>query len=194
MDIRRHLVPATALLATVFSGFTSSLYAIDYTFVEGRFILDAELDFDILKDDGDGFRFAGSYLLNPDIYVFVKYDDVETDDIDLDFSLLRIGAGYIHPLDATWDANVSFAYASYEAERRGYDEDDSGYELSGGVRGMVKPEIEVRAALNYMDIDESDTYFSLGADYYFMPNVSAGIEIDMAGDYETMSFGAKYYF
>jgi hypothetical protein len=194
MDICKKVVPATALLATLFSGFSSSLYAVDYTFVEGRFLLDAEIDGDVLDDDGDGFRFAGSYLLTPDIYVFGKYDDVELDDTDIDFSLLRIGGGYIHPLNATWDANVSFAYASYEADGRGYDDDDSGFELSGGVRGMVKPEIEVRATLNYMDIDDSDTYFTLGGDYYFMPNVSAGIELDMGGDYETMSIGAKYYF
>jgi hypothetical protein len=194
MDIRKKVVPAAALLAALFGGFSSSLYAIDYSFVEGRFLLDAEVDGDVIDDDGDGFRFAGSFLVTPDVYVFGKYDDVELDDTDIDVTLLRIGAGYIHPLDATWDANVSLAYANVEADGPGGDEDDSGFELSGGVRGMVKPEIEVRAALNYQDIDDSDTYFTLGADYYFMPNVSAGIELDMGGDYETMSIGAKYYF
>jgi hypothetical protein len=194
MDIRKNVASATVLLVTLSGGFSSSLYAIDYSFVEGRFLLDAELDGDGFEDDGDGFRFAGSYLVTPEVYVFGKYDDVELDDSEVDLSLLRIGAGYIHPLDATWDANVSLAYASIEADGPGGDEDDSGFELSGGVRGLVKPEIEVRAALNYLDIDDSDTYFTLGADYYFMPNVSAGIELDMGGDYETMSIGAKYYF
>jgi hypothetical protein len=194
MHIRKYVVSATVLLVTLSGGFSSSLYAIDYSFVEGRFLLDAELDGDGFEDDGDGFRFAGSYLVTPEVYVFGKYDDVELDDSEVDLSLLRIGAGYIHPLDATWDANVSLAYASIEADGPGGDEDDSGFELSGGVRGLVKPEIEVRAALNYLDIDDSDTYFTLGADYYFMPNVSAGIELDMGGDYETMSIGAKYYF
>jgi hypothetical protein len=194
MHIRKYVVSATVLLVTLSGGFSSSLYAIDYSFVEGRFLLDAELDGDGFEDDGDGFRFAGSYLVTPEIYVFGKYDDVELDDSEVDLSFLRIGAGYIYPLDATWDANVSLAYASVEADGPGGDEDDSGFELSGGVRGLVKPEIEVRAALNYLDIDDSDTYFTLGADYYFMPNVSAGIELDMGGDYETMSIGAKYYF
>jgi hypothetical protein len=194
MDMRKYVVSATMLLATLSSGISSSLYAIDYTYIEGRFIIDAELDGDYIDDDGDGVRFAGSFLVTPDLYLFGKYDDVELDDTDIDFSLLRVGAGYIHPLDATWDANVSFAYASYEADGAGGDEDDSGFELSGGVRGMFKPEIEVRAMLNYLDIDDSDTYFTLGGDYYFMPNVSAGIELDMAGDYETFSIGAKYYF
>ncbi|MBT3045915.1 MAG: hypothetical protein AB2722_11680 [Candidatus Thiodiazotropha sp.] len=192
MDTRTFRHPAAVLLVTLFTGFSTPLYAIDYSFVEGRFLLDAE--FDDVDDDGDGFRFAGSFQVTNEIFAFAKYDDVEIDDSDVDFSLLRIGAGYIHPLDASWDANVSLAYADAEADGPGGEEDESGFELSGGVRGMVKPQIEVRASLNYLDIEDSDTYFTLGGDYYIMPNISAGIELDMGGDYETVSIGAKFYF
>ncbi|MEW8434814.1 MAG: hypothetical protein AB2599_04725 [Candidatus Thiodiazotropha sp.] len=192
MDTRTFGHPAAVLLVTLFTGFSTPLYAIDYSFVEGRFLLDAE--FDDVDDDGDGFRFAGSFQVTNEIFAFAKYDDVELDDSDVDFSLLRIGAGYIHPLDASWDANVSLAYADAEADGPGGEEDESGFELSGGVRGMVKPQIEVRASLNYLDIEDSDTYFTLGGDYYIMPNISAGIELDMGGDYETVSIGAKFYF
>ncbi|MEW8279910.1 MAG: hypothetical protein AB2721_19710 [Candidatus Thiodiazotropha sp.] len=192
MDTRTFRHPAAVLLVTLFTGFSTPLYAIDYSFVEGRFLLDAE--FDDVDDDGDGFRFAGSFQVTNEIFAFAKYDDVELDDSNVDFSLLRIGAGYIHPLDASWDANVSLAYADAEADGPGGEEDESGFELSGGVRGMVKPQIEVRASLNYLDIEDSDTYFTLGGDYYIMPNISAGIELDMGGDYETVSIGAKFYF
>ncbi|MEW8353939.1 MAG: hypothetical protein AB2665_09065 [Candidatus Thiodiazotropha sp.] len=192
MDTRTFKHPAAVLLVTLFTGFSTPLYAIDYSFVEGRFLLDAE--FDDVDDDGDGFRFAGSFQVTNEIFAFAKYDDVELNDSDVDFSLLRIGAGYIHPLDASWDANVSLAYADAEADGPGGEEDESGFELSGGVRGMVKPQIEVRASLNYLDIEDSDTYFTLGGDYYIMPNISAGIELDMGGDYETVSIGAKFYF
>ncbi|MEW8585728.1 MAG: hypothetical protein AB2531_08175 [Candidatus Thiodiazotropha sp.] len=190
MDTRKYILSAAVLLASAFTGFSTSLYAVDYSFLEGRYLLDAEFD-DV---DGDGFRFAGSFQVSNEIYAFAKYDDVELDDSDVDFSLLRIGAGYIHPLDASWDANVSLAYADAEADGPGGEEDESGFELSGGVRGMVEPQIEVRASLNYLDIEDSDTYFTLGGDYYIMPNISAGIEFDMGGDYETVSIGAKFYF
>ncbi|MET0069537.1 MAG: hypothetical protein ABW096_05810 [Candidatus Thiodiazotropha sp.] len=192
MDTRNYVLSAAVLLLSALTGYSTSLYAIDYSFVEGRFLLDAE--FDDVDDDGDGFRFAGSFQASNEIFAFAKYDDVELDDSDVDFSLLRIGAGYIHPLDASWDANVSLAYADAEADGPGGDEDESGFELSGGVRGMVKPQIEVRASLNYLDIEDSDTYFTLGGDYYIMPNISAGFELDMGGDYETMSIGARFYF
>ncbi|MEW8505382.1 MAG: hypothetical protein AB2598_01650 [Candidatus Thiodiazotropha sp.] len=192
MDTRKYTVPAAVLIASTFTGFAPSLFAIDYSFVEGRFLLDAE--FDDVADDGDGFRFAGSFQVTNEIFAFAKYDDVELGDSGVDFSLLRLGGGYIHPLDATWDANVSLAYADAEADGPGGEVDDSGFEISGGVRGMVNPEIEVRASLNYMDIEDSDTYFTLGADYYFMPKISTGIELDLGGDYETMSIGARFYF
>jgi hypothetical protein len=187
-------VGTAALLCTIIGGFSSSLHAVDYTFAEARFLLDAEVDGDGFEDDGDGMRIAGSYQITPEIYAFAKYDDVELDDTDIDLSLLRLGGGYIYPINATWDVNASLAYADLEADGPGGDEDDSGFELSGGVRGLVKPQIEVRASLNYIDLDDSDTYFTFGGDYYFLPNVSAGIEVDMGGDYETMSIGAKYYF
>ncbi|MES9971665.1 MAG: porin [Candidatus Thiodiazotropha sp.] len=192
MDTRKNVLSASLLLAFTITFFSTPLFAIDYSFIEGRFLLDAE--FDDVNDDGDGFRFAGSFQVSNDIYAFAKYDDVELDDSDVDFSLLRIGAGYIHPLNTAWDANLSLAYADAEADGPGGSEDDSGYELSGGVRGMVKPQIEVRASLNYLDIDDSDTYFTLGGDYFFMPNIAAGVEIDLGGDYETLSIGARYFF
>lgn len=155
MDRGITVVASTLLVASIVIGFSSSLQAIDYTFVEARLLLDAEIDDDGFEDDG---------------------------------------AGYIHPLDAAWDANVSLAYASYEADGPRGDDDESGYGISGGVRGMVKPQIEVRAMLNHYKIEGSDTYFTLGGDYYLRPNVSAGVEFDLAGDYETFSIGAKYHF
>ncbi|MEW8561447.1 MAG: hypothetical protein AB2541_05055, partial [Candidatus Thiodiazotropha sp.] len=114
MDTRKYILSAAVLLASAFTGFSTSLYAVDYSFLEGRYLLDAE--FDDVDGDGDGFRFAGSFQVSNEIYAFAKYDDVELDDSDVDFSLLRIGAGYIHPLDASWDANVSLAYADAEAD------------------------------------------------------------------------------
>ncbi|MEW8028257.1 MAG: hypothetical protein AB2792_05965 [Candidatus Thiodiazotropha sp.] len=40
---------------------------------------------------------------------------------------------------------MSLAYADMEADGPRGDADESGFELSGGVRGMIKPRIEIRA-------------------------------------------------
>lgn len=200
MDKRKAAVPILALLTSFSSGFSAPLNAADlnYTYVEGRFLLDAELDLENVSEnaDGDGIRFGGSFRLTNEFYAFGSYedDDLEIRNIDIDFSLLKFGVGYIYPINPTWDSNFSFAYGKYEAEVPGADTDENGFELSAGARGMVKPEIELRGALRYTDYEDSDTYFTLGGDYYFAPNFSAGLEIDLGGDYESMSIGAKYYF
>ena len=200
MDTRKTVFQTLALLATFSSGFSAPLNAgdLNYSYIEGRFLLDAELDADNFSEnaDGDGIRFGGSFRLSNEFYAFGSYedDDLEFRNIDIDFSLLKFGAGYILPINSTWDSNFSFAYGKYEADTRVGDTDENGFELSAGARGMVKPEIELRGALHYTDYEDSDTYFTLGGDYFFAPNVSAGLEIDLGGDYESMSIGAKYYF
>jgi predicted porin len=195
MDMRKSLFPALALAAAVSAGFSSTLSAsdVDYTYGELRYIFDADID----GEDGDGFRFGGSFRLTQDIYLFGSYDDTEFDDSDADVTMLKLGAGYIYPIDPTWDANFALAFARGEAETPRGDDDDSGIELTAGVRGKFKPEIEVRAELNYTTVevdDDSYAYITLGGDYYFTPNISAGLELDLGGDYETMSIGARYHF
>ncbi len=195
MDMRKSLFPALALAAAISSGFSSTLSAsdVDYTYGEFRYIFDGEIaDYDL-----DGFRFGGSFRLTQDIYLFGSYDDAEADDIDVDVSVLKFGAGYIYPIDPTWDANFSLAFSRAESDGRNADDDESGIELTAGVRGKVKPEIEVRAELNYTTVevdDDSYAYLTLGGDYYFTPNISAGLELDLGGDYETMTIGARYNF
>lgn len=191
MDMRNIAIPALALLTSAACGFSSTLNAADYSYIGGGFLLDAEVE----NFDGDGFRFAGSFLVTREIYAFGSYDDVDLDNTNIDVSYLKLGAGYILPLNTTWDANLAIAYVDAEAvANNGARADDSGLELSAGVRGMIKPEIEVHGELNYIDLDDSDTYFTIGGDYYFNSNVSAGMDIDLGGDYETISIGAKYYF
>ena len=192
MDLRKSIIPSFTLAAVFSCGFSTTLHAgdIDYTYAEARYLLDAEVE----DEDGDGFRLGGSFRITPDIYLFGSYDDVEMDDFNADVTLLKFGAGYIYPINPTWDANFSLAYANAEVDFPGGDEDEDGFELSAGVRGKVNPQIEVRGEFNYLDLDEDDTYLTVGGDYYFTPNVSAGLELDLGGDYETLSIGARYYF
>ena len=195
MDMRKPLFPALALAAAVSTGFSSTLSAsdVDYTYGELRYIFDGEIDdFDL-----DGFRFGGSFRLTQDIYLFGSYDDAEADDVNVDITVLKFGAGYIYPINPTWDANFALAIARAEFDGTGTGDDESGVEITGGVRGKFKPEIEVRAELNYTTVemvDDSYAYLSLGGDYYFTPNVSAGLELDLGGDYETLTLGARYHF
>jgi hypothetical protein len=192
--LRRNIaIPALALVTAFSSGFSSSLMADgpNYNFVEARYLVDAELG----SVDGDGYRFDGSYQFTPSVYGVAEYDTVDLDNYNADLDVFKLGAGFIAALNPGWDLNVSLAYVDAEASAGRLNYDDSGFEISTGVRAMVVPEIELRANLNYIDIEDDDTYFTIGGDYFFLPNLSAGVEIDLgADDYETLSIGAKYSF
>jgi hypothetical protein len=179
----------TALAAAALSG---QLYAAgpNYNFVEGRYLVDTDIDERNL--DGDGLHFGGSYRFTGEIYAFgnLRFNDY---DHGVDATVLNLGGGYILPIHANWDSNFSFGLARWDVD--GID-DEIGFELSGGVRGMLTPEVEARAKLTYLDVDDlgDDAYLTLGGDYFFMPNLSAGLELDVGGDFDSLSAGVRYFF
>ena len=165
---------------------------LDYNYVEGRYLIDADEDDSNL--DGDGFRIAGSYRLTQEVFAFGKWEDVDFDR-GFDATIFEFGAGYIFPIKPNWDSNFTLSYGNVDLSGPGIDQDDSGIILSGGIRGMVTTEIEARAKLTYNDSGaDDDTYFTIAGDYFFMPNLSAGLELDLGGDYETLSLGVRYFF
>jgi len=185
------VIAALAILAaTSFSALQAS--DVKYTYVEGRFILDAELD--DTDVDGDGFNFGGSYRFTNEIYAFGSIELVDLDrDVDLKF--LEAGVGYIYPINTQWDSNFTFSLLQAEAEfPNGQDEDDTGFAISAGARGMITPKIETRGKLTYADADGSDTFITIAGDYFVLPNLAVGAEADLAADYETLSIGVRYFF
>ena len=188
--IMGNAIVALALIAgTSFSALQAS--DVKYSYIEGRFILDAEVDGS--SSDGDGFNFGGSYRFKEDIYGCGSVDLVDFDN-DVDVQLIEIGAGYIHPINTQWDSNFTFSLLHSDVDFPGGSEDDTGFAISGGARGMVTPEIEARAKLTYADIEDSDTFITLGGDYFFKSNLAVGVEADLAGDFETLSIGVRYFF
>jgi long-subunit fatty acid transport protein len=194
MDIRKSAISTLALTSIVLGGFSSSLLAegISYTYAEARYILDGEID-DF--DDYDGFKIGGSFQITNEIFAIASYTTADFDDVDGDFTTLSIGGGYIYPINPNWDTNFSLSYVKYESEARGYEDyDENGYMIGGGVRGLIKPQIELRASLFHGKLEDSSTWITIGGDYYFTPQISAGAEFDLGGDDEEFSIGAKYHF
>ena len=168
---------------------------VEYSYLEGRFILDAEIDDG--PDDGDGFHIGGSALVTNNVFLYGSFETVEFDDFDAELDLIEFGAGYIYPINTQWDANFELGLVNADASAFGQSDDDTGFSLAAGARGMVTPQIEARGKLVYVDndlLDDSDTFITLAGDYFFQPNFSAGVEIDLAAEYETLSLGLRYYF
>ena len=186
---KKNIFTKSALSLLLLAGIsTSAVQASDvkYNYIEGRYILDAETDNNV---DGDGFQLGGSFRINNDFYVIGSYQTLDLD-FNNDIDTLKIGAGYILPINGQWDANFSLSLVNRDVNSN----DDNGFSASAGVRGMLTPKIEGRAAVNYIDVNDSDTFITLGADYFVLRNLSVGVEADLSGDLDTVSIGARYYF
>jgi len=182
--------PATGLLLLAGAAFTTAhANDVDYNYLEARYIFDADVE----SVDGDGFELAGSFRIDKDFYAFGRFTTLDFDQ-NIDTDQFEIGAGYIYPINQKWDANFTFSFVNIDTSTPVISSDDNGFAISAGVRGMMTQKIEGRAAVTYIDVDGNDTFITLGGDYMIKPNLSIGLEADLAGDLDTLSIGARYYF
>ncbi len=144
----------------------------EYTFVEGGFV-SSEIDVGGTDVDGDGISLAGSYAFNEQIHFIAAYAD-QSYDLGIDTTTITLGAGINHVLDDDWDFIGQLTYVSFDMDTAGGSADDDGIGLMGGVRGRVRPNIEVDAGLNYIDVGGSDTSLFVSGRYYIRDTFSVG--------------------
>lgn len=158
---------------------------LNYNYLELRFV---DLD-----NDGDGLRLYGSYDLRNDWIVVGGLTSVDFgSSVDLD--IFEIGGGYIWEYAPNWDLVSTVRFVRASVDTPAGSDDDNGFALSGGVRGFLAPQLEIRGSVNHINLDNSDTYLELAADYYFARQFSAGISVEFAGDSDLFSVGARWYF
>ena len=171
---------------SLISGFAmaQSTPPIDYDYAEVRY-----LNSDIDGLDGDGVEIAGSYQFDAEWLVRGSYSSQDFD-FGAELDLLELGIGYKLPQLNAFDivGYVSLIDASFA--RGG----DTGFRFGAEGRTMLTSELEGRASINYIDIDDSDVFIELGVDYFFAPNISAGGEIQLGSDTDTISVGARWYY
>ncbi|MEJ2612962.1 MAG: outer membrane beta-barrel protein [Candidatus Thiodiazotropha sp.] len=172
----------------------SPLHASDlsYSYVEAYYV-------PTIEGAEDGFMFRGSYQLMNNLYVGGGFTHARANNQDADH--IRAFAGYIHPLNDNWGANLQFSIYKVDINYdHGKDDDDVGFALTGGVRGMVTSQLEAYSELEWSfddagkskDEDSDDSEITIGARYYLMPNLSAGVEARLY--LESLGFGARFTF
>jgi hypothetical protein len=159
---------------------------LSYTYGGIRFV-----DFD--DNGGSGLRFEGSYDVGNNWIILGSYTTADFNN-DVDVSWFEIGGGYVWSYTQDWDLVGTAQYVRADADAGFGSTDESGFRLSGGVRGLIAPKIELRGSVNYIDLDSSDTYLELAGDYYFTQQFAAGVSLEFAGDTDLISFGARYFF
>ena len=152
---------------------------ISYSFAELRFV--------------DGFQLAGSYELDGPWILVGSLTSLDFNG-DVDTTLLELGGGYVWDYTDDWDLFGTLRLVWAEVETPFGDADDTGFAMSAGTRGFLAPKFEIRGSVNHINVDDSDTYLQLAGDYYFTHQFAAGVSLDFAGDTDSFSLGARWYF
>jgi len=149
----------------------------------------SNVDFDGLPDFS-GFEIKGSKELSDNWYIAGDYTDVSEDGFSL--KLTTLGFGYKNDFSPSSSFFAELDYARIDADG-GFDE--SGYEMTFGVRSMLSSQFEVKAAVEYLDIDNDDTTsLVLGGAYNFTDNMALYADYKYESDVSQYGVGLRFNF
>jgi hypothetical protein len=162
-----HCAAALALLGASLGPSPALAAGPGYDWLEADYVKSVPDDSDI---EADGFGAQLSHLLNRNVFLTAGYLAVETDEVDTGFgtgtfelSELRAGLGLRERIGRTSDLVASAAMVRADVQGKGVfagaDADDSGLELTLGIRTLLTRTAEFGVAFDYVDIsDDSVTY------------------------------------
>lgn len=162
-----------------------------YTYAELRFV---DVDF----RGGDGIRFNGSFELENNWMIVGGLTTLDFNN-NVDSTVLELGGGYFWHYSEDFDLVATARFVRGEIDTAAGSLDDSGFAFSAGVRGLLTPQFEIRGSVNHINVDQinldsSDTYLELAGDYYITERVSAGATLELAGDFDVFTIGARWFF
>ena len=187
------------ILASIFGALSLNAFAASpsYDFVKAGYV---QAD---IEDAGDfeptGFQIQGFKSLNENVYLTGRYgqlgEDVSGVDIDLDYASAGVGYRYGLTQNTDFFGEVTYEYVNLDIELDSISgEDDNGYGITAGIRSMLSEQFELRGAIRYIDIEEDETAFEIGADYFFTPQFSFGATYVIADDVDLLGVSARYTF
>jgi hypothetical protein len=169
---------------------------IKYNYGDLHFVVDSELDaYDV--DGGNGVGVGGSALLSETSYITADYETLNYDyetlnyDDEIDVNILQVGVGLIFPARQL-DMIAELALVTADTDAPNGDL-NTGFRVSSGAHAYVIKNLELRGTLNYIDVDEGDSYVSIAANYFLMRNVSVNLSKDIDADIDRLSIGIRYY-
>ena len=167
---------------------------LDYNYAELRYI-DTELDVGPFDRDGDGFEIGGSLELAQSVHLFGNFRTLDFGS-GIDVSAFEIGGGYAMPLNNLTDLVARLSYIDGEIDFPGGDADDTGFGFSAGARRMFTPQVEGRAFVNYVDLDESgdEVSFEIAGDYFLNDQIALGASLELGDDVTSWTIGARWFF
>ena len=157
---------------------------INYNYLELRFV-----DFD--TDGGDGLRFGGSIDVGDNWLILGNLTSLEFNN-NVDATIFEVGGGYFWHYNNDFDFLAMVQYVNIDVDGASSAED--GVKFSGGTRGLITPQFEVRGFVHHTTAGNSDTYLEMAGDYYFNRKFAAGVSIEFGGDNDVFTIGGRWFF
>jgi len=190
-----------SLAALALTGPALASDGFSYSYVELGWV---NTEFDDLNADGDGLGIRGSFEFTPSFHAFASYTDQDFDvgaGGNVSGELLEIGGGYAWSLSPQLDIVGRLAYLdqSIDVSIAGFGGatfEDDGFGIGGYVRGRPFEQLELTGGLDFVDMDlgGSDTYFGVGARFFFTKMFAAGLDMRLNSDDTTYTLGGRFNF
>ena len=182
-----------SLLLLLGLGGVASADGFNYTYGEIGYGI---VEIDDVDVDGDGFGIAGSFAIADEFHIFGGYSTASLD-FDIDYNQFEVGFGYNKPISDAVDVVATLSYVNVEVDVPGFgSEDDNGFGIGVGLRGMVAPQVELHGGLEYIDLSDSgsDTGFGAGVRYNFNDQFTMGLSGSWTDDVSQYLLTGRLYF
>ncbi len=164
---------------------------LSYTTVDAG-VISTELNNSSL--DGNGILLRGSLAVHPTTFLFAQVSDIGYDS-GVDGFSWALGAGGHVPLTNQYDLVGKLGYVRQDIDYRGIDNTESGYLVSGSVRGFVVDKLEVESGVKHVHLADSGNDTSLTAEgrYFFAAHIAGGVFVQV-GDTTAFGINARFTF
>lgn len=169
---------------------------LSYTYLQADY---SNVDLDNTRVDVDVFGIGGSALIAPAVFFVADFSHGESDNFgggSFDTTLVSAGFGLRHPLaravDLTGTARLVHADIDGKGSQSGADDDDTGYGLAAGLRGLITPEFELNGTVAFVDIfDDTTTTVGLAALFHLGRQFSIVTGFSTSSDAQTFTVGGR---
>jgi hypothetical protein len=144
--------------------------------------------------NADGVSVGGSARLTPDLFLAGSVTSVGSGSYDED--TVELGLGWRYAFTSQVDLVGIASLLHDDVQVNGRDRDgDFGPGLTGGLRTMLTPDIELGGYAKYTRLyNDSDLGLRAEGLYHFTPNFSALASAGLSNNERTASLGARWYF
>jgi hypothetical protein len=171
---------------------------ISYNFLELGY---QQIDFDDellagVDIDGDGYSLAGSFEIGQNTFIAGGYSQADFD-FGVKLDTLSLGLGYHVGMSDNVDVYGLLSAVRLEASASGIgNQDEDGYSVEIGLRGMIGDRFELSGSLGYVDLGDGGdgTEVGAGLQYYVTETFSLGLAVNVDEDVTAYGAGIRIYF